>query len=116
MEPRPSPDVTALSLFRSDAGGFRPLGCCCRRYSLNVAAGEVSDPGSNDSSANRGGVPYTGWPHSIPNVQNPLLWGLSHDSEVLVFCGGFGHDARMVNLRTIARDQLLLMPPSLSDR
>lgn len=34
---------------------------------------------------------------------------------VLAFGGGFGHDARMVNVRRVERDQLLLMPPSLSD-
>jgi hypothetical protein len=34
---------------------------------------------------------------------------------VLAFCGGFGHDAGMVNVRRVERDQLLLMPPSLSD-
>ncbi len=45
----------------------------------------------------------------------PLLWGLSHEWGVLAFCGGFGHDAGMVNVRRFERDQLLLMPPSLSD-
>jgi transposase len=44
-----------------------------------------------------------------------LYWGLSHESGVLAFCGGFGHDAGMVNVRRVERDQLLLMPPSLSD-
>jgi hypothetical protein len=34
---------------------------------------------------------------------------------VLAFCGGFGDHVRMVNLRIVDRDQLLLMPPSLSD-
>ncbi len=34
---------------------------------------------------------------------------------VLAFCGGFGDHAHMVNLRTVDRDQLLLMPLSLSD-
>ena len=43
------------------------------------------------------------------------MWGLSHESGVLAFCGGFGHDAGMVNVRRVERDQLLLMPPSLSD-
>jgi transposase len=41
--------------------------------------------------------------------------GLSHESGVIAFCGGFGDHVRMVNLRTVDRDQLLLMPPSLSD-
>jgi transposase len=34
---------------------------------------------------------------------------------VLAFCGGFGDHVRMVNVRAVERDQLLLMPPSLSD-
>jgi transposase len=34
---------------------------------------------------------------------------------VLAFGGGFGDHARMVNVRRVERDQLLLMPPSLSD-
>jgi transposase len=34
---------------------------------------------------------------------------------VLAFCGGFGDHVRMVNLRIVDRDQLLLIPPSLSD-
>ena len=34
---------------------------------------------------------------------------------VLAFGCGFGDDARMVNVRRVERDQLLLMPPSLSD-
>jgi transposase len=34
---------------------------------------------------------------------------------VLAFCGGFGDHVPMVNLRIVDRDQLLLMPPSLSD-
>ena len=50
-----------------------------------------------------------------PDRQKPLLWGLSHESGVLAFGGGFGDDARMVNVRRVERDQLLLMPPSLSD-
>ena len=34
---------------------------------------------------------------------------------VLAFCGGFGDHVRMVNLRAVDRDQLLLMPLSLAD-
>ena len=45
----------------------------------------------------------------------PLVRGLSHEWGVLAFGGGFGDDERMVNVRRVERDQLLLMPPSLSD-
>ena len=34
---------------------------------------------------------------------------------VLAFGGGFGDHVRMVNVRRVERDQMLLMPPSLSD-
>ena len=37
------------------------------------------------------------------------------NAGVLAFGCGFGDDARMVNVRRVERDQLLLMPPSLSD-
>jgi len=37
------------------------------------------------------------------------------NAGVLALWGGFGDDARMVNVRRVERDQLLLMPPSLSD-
>ena len=41
--------------------------------------------------------------------------GLSHQSTVLAFGDGVGNHVRMVNLRRVERDQLLLMPRSLSD-
>jgi transposase len=37
------------------------------------------------------------------------------NAGVLAFCGGLVDHGRMVNVRTVERDQLLLMPPSLSD-
>ena len=35
--------------------------------------------------------------------------------RVLAFWASFGDHGRMMNLRCVERDQLLLMPPSLSD-
>ena len=52
---------------------------------------------------------------SLLNAEDPCKQGLSHESGVLAFCGGFDDHARMVNVRCVDRDQLLLMPPSLSD-
>jgi len=51
----------------------------------------------------------------VSRKRKPLRWGLSYESGVLAFCGGFDHDAGMVNVRRVERDQLLLIPPSLSD-
>ena len=51
-----------------------------------------------------------------PDETNPLHRGLSREcAGVLAFCGGLVDHGRMVNVRTVERDQLLLMPPSLSD-
>jgi len=54
-------------------------------------------------------------PATKETLGNPTFLGLSHESGVLAFWGGFGDHVRMVNVRTVERDQLLLMPPSLSD-
>jgi transposase len=37
------------------------------------------------------------------------------NAGVLAFCGGFGDHGRMMNVRSVDRDQLLLMPPSLAE-
>ena len=53
-------------------------------------------------------------PPGVP--RKPLRWGLSHESVgVLAFWCAARDNGVMVNLRTVERDQLLLMPPSLSD-
>jgi len=47
---------------------------------------------------------------------NPLAGGACRmNVGVLAFWGGFGDYGRLVNVRCVERDQLLLMPPSLSD-
>jgi len=45
----------------------------------------------------------------------PSKRGMSHELIVLAFCGGLGDHVRMMNVRSVDRDQLLLMPPSLAE-
>jgi hypothetical protein len=52
--------------------------------------------------------PYVVGSSPTPGAE-PLFWGLSHESGVLAFCGGFGDHERMVDLRAVERDQLLLL-------